>query len=140
MLNKKTNIVAAIILNEKGEVLLQKKDLDYHWFPGYWGFFGGEIKSGEIPRDALKRELFEELRCKANNLEFLKKYSYRDSCQKGVREGKMYIYVCKLKENISNLSLNEGVGFAFFSKNENLPKPMINHNHKVLKEYLDRSF
>jgi 8-oxo-dGTP diphosphatase len=140
MTNKKTDIVAAIILNEKGEVLLQKKDFDYHWFPGYWGFFGGEIESNEMPRDALKRELYEELRCEVNNLEFFKKYSYRDSCQKGMRQGNMHIYVCKLKGNISNLSLNEGAGFAFFSKNENLPKPMISHNHEALEEYLNRSF
>ena len=139
MVNKEINIAAAIILNENGDVLLQKKDFNYFWFPGYWGFFGGKVESGELPKNALKRELLEELKFNANDLKFFKKYDYVDSCSKGVRQGKMYIYVCKFKENISSLSLNEGAGFAFFSKNENLPKPMINHNHKVLKEYLNKN-
>lgn len=136
MINKEINIAAAIILNKKGEVLLQKKDLDYLWFPGHWCFFGGEIEQGEMPENALKRELLEELGCKIDNLSFFKKYHYKDICSKGKRQGEMHIYTCSLNIPISELSLREGAGFAFFSKNENLPKPIINHNYKVLKQYL----
>ncbi len=55
--NKFTVSVAAIVLNEKGEVLLLKHILR----PFYnWGIPGGFINHGEQPEEALRRELREE--------------------------------------------------------------------------------
>ena len=32
------NIAVVILLNERNEVLLQKKDLGFWYYPGYWAF------------------------------------------------------------------------------------------------------
>jgi ADP-ribose pyrophosphatase YjhB (NUDIX family) len=50
--------VTAIILNDKGEILL----LDHVLRPQYgWGTPGGFINVGEQPEDAIRRELMEEV-------------------------------------------------------------------------------
>ena len=53
---------AALILAEDGRYLLQHRDaLDFIFFPGWWGCFGGALEPGETPEAALRRELAEEL-------------------------------------------------------------------------------
>jgi 8-oxo-dGTP diphosphatase len=47
--------VKALIRNEKGEVFVVKEDGDF------WGLPGGGLDHGELPRDAIKREMMEEL-------------------------------------------------------------------------------
>ena len=56
----KTVIVAAGVLIEKGRVLLTQRKAGAH-LEGMWEFPGGKVESGEDPRDALVRELREEL-------------------------------------------------------------------------------
>lgn len=60
----KTVIVAAALIIEKGRILVtqRKKDSSYGLL---WEFPGGKIKEGEEPREALRRELREELDAEA---------------------------------------------------------------------------
>ncbi len=53
-------IVAAAVLIEDGRVLLSQRKKGTH-LAGAWEFPGGKVESGEDPRDALVRELREEL-------------------------------------------------------------------------------
>ena len=43
-------------------VLLSKRTLDAPTHPGFWGLFGGKIEGDELPAEAVKREVQEELR------------------------------------------------------------------------------
>ena len=53
---------ATIILYDKDKkVLLQHRTNDAKRFPSMWGLFGGGIKKGETPIEAIKRECMEEL-------------------------------------------------------------------------------
>ena len=55
---KTIEVVAAIILRD-GQVFATQRG--YGEFQGWWEFPGGKIESGESPREALKREIREEL-------------------------------------------------------------------------------
>ena len=56
-----TNSVAAIIIIE-GRYLLQLRDANKSiWYPSHWGLFGGSIEKREGKKDALRREMLEEL-------------------------------------------------------------------------------
>ncbi len=53
-------VVAAVIRNERGEVLLTKRPEGRH-MAGLWEFPGGKLRAGEAPAQGLERELAEEL-------------------------------------------------------------------------------
>lgn len=56
----KTVLVAAGIVIEDGRVLLSRRKAGEH-LAGAWEFPGGKVEAAEDPRDALARELREEL-------------------------------------------------------------------------------
>jgi 8-oxo-dGTP diphosphatase len=56
--------VKALIYRNDGRILLQQRDYASGLpFPGFWTFFGGLVEQGENLRNALERELREELGC-----------------------------------------------------------------------------
>jgi 8-oxo-dGTP diphosphatase len=55
-----TIVVAAAVVVERGRVLLTQRKRGSH-LEGLWEFPGGKVEDGEDPRDALVRELREEL-------------------------------------------------------------------------------
>ena len=68
--------IAAIILeNDKGELLLA---LRYNKpgipFPNHWDLIGGHVEEGEMPEEALVREVKEELDIELKEYVFYKKY------------------------------------------------------------------
>jgi 8-oxo-dGTP diphosphatase len=61
----RTVVVAAAVLVEHGRVLLTQRKAGTH-LAGAWELPGGKVEAGEDPRDALRRELREELGIEAS--------------------------------------------------------------------------
>ncbi len=62
--------VKAVIFNDRGELLLQKRDDRPGIMErGLWGYFGGMLEAGETAADALRRELAEELSSSVGEVE-----------------------------------------------------------------------
>ena len=59
-MKKIVHVAAAVITRPDGSFLLGQRAPDT-FYPGYWEFPGGKVEPGETPRDALVRELDEEL-------------------------------------------------------------------------------
>ncbi len=55
-----TRVAAAVVVRADGSVLLAQRPAGKP-YAGYWEFPGGKLEAGESPRDALARELVEEL-------------------------------------------------------------------------------
>lgn len=61
LVSKQINVVGAVIVRD-GNILCAQRGLAGS-LGGLWEFPGGKIEPGESPRDALVREIEEELRC-----------------------------------------------------------------------------
>ncbi|MXO92983.1 NUDIX domain-containing protein [Erythrobacter arachoides] len=53
-------VVALALFDSEGRILLQQRPAGKH-HAGLWEFPGGKVEAGEFPRDALVREIEEEL-------------------------------------------------------------------------------
>ncbi len=59
-MTKVTHVSVAILKNESGAFLLASRPAGKPW-AGWWEFPGGKIEAGELPEQALARELYEEI-------------------------------------------------------------------------------
>ncbi len=57
---KRLQVAVAVLVNANGEVLVSKRQEGQH-LAGFWEFPGGKIEAGESIRQALQREVAEEL-------------------------------------------------------------------------------
>lgn len=62
-MKKTIDVVAAIIRNENNEILCALRSQNMKT-PNLWEFPGGKIKKGESVKEAIEREISEELNCK----------------------------------------------------------------------------
>jgi 8-oxo-dGTP diphosphatase len=75
-LKKQIDVVGAVIVRD-GKILCAQRGAGGA-LAGMWEFPGGKIEAGETPREALEREITEELRCevRTNNLVETTTYEY----------------------------------------------------------------
>ncbi|MFA6601558.1 MAG: NUDIX hydrolase [Candidatus Paceibacterota bacterium] len=69
--------VAVLILRRGDKILLEKRSSACSRFPNTWGLFGGGIKDGESPEEALRREVMEEVSLTLGKVRLTGTYPYR---------------------------------------------------------------
>lgn len=67
-MKKKLKVVGAIIENEYDEILCALRSPKMT-LPNMWEFPGGKVEKGESLKDAIEREIMEELDCRVEALE-----------------------------------------------------------------------
>jgi 8-oxo-dGTP diphosphatase len=132
MPKREYNIASIILINEHNEILLQKKDLRFKRWPGRWSMFGGGIEDGETPEETIQREIAEEIRVKIYNFKLYKTFVYEDEDRAGI----MHVFIAFFQGELSDISLGEGAGYAFFAPEEIAGLQLIDHDDKIIKEYI----
>jgi len=100
--------IVSIILFIKGEKRLIQNRKYWDKYGYYYGFFGGKIEKGENSKQALKRELKEELDIGLKNFKFIK-HTKKKIPEKNL-EIEYYLYTAPLP-NIKNINCKEGRPF-----------------------------
>lgn len=106
---KYINVVAAVIY-DGDKILITKRSGGE--FDGMWEFPGGKIESGETHREALERELMEELSIGASMEQYLMTLTH----QYETFHLTMHLYWTKIVSG--TLTLNEHSDFKWISKEE----------------------
>lgn len=93
------------------KVLMQLRDMKEGIpFPGHWGFFGGSMEAGEIPRMAAERELYEEITYCPDVM-----YELNTVCIPDLQFIVAHGFYCPLMVPMCNLIQNEGLDMGLFS-------------------------
>lgn len=137
--NLQDNAVKAIIYNDSGKILLQKRDnVEGLPFPGAWNFFGGLVEKNEDLNSALKRELLEEISCVPGTIDSkLFEWVWKSEWKKTNN----HFYPILFSASESSLSLNEGQEMKWFSLNEIIKLslvPAIYHNLSKIFELVHK--
>ena len=130
-------IAAIIFENDKGELLLYLRDNKPGIpFPLHWDLFGGHVEEGEMPEEALVREVNEELGIELTDYKFFRKYE----CLEGDAYPNIkYIYYGSINIPIEEITLYEGDHAEYFAKNEIEHLKFANILKKIVLEYIDLS-
>jgi len=99
----------AILKNKEGRILFQLRDGNGR-NPNKWGIFGGGMKNNEHPKDALIREIKEELGIQLSKSDIKKHYK--------IPLINYNIFEVYLKSDPKKSNLKEGKDMRFMTKEE----------------------
>ncbi len=111
-MKKHINVVAAIIMDNKKILCVQRGSNKYKYISHKYEFPGGKIEDYENDEEALKREILEELSIEIDNIEFFETvfYEYPDF------KLTMECYKCTTRSR--NLKLSEHINYKWLEKQE----------------------
>ncbi|HIK16067.1 MAG TPA: NUDIX hydrolase [Leptolyngbyaceae cyanobacterium M33_DOE_097] len=103
--------VAIAILHSKQNFLLQLRDeIPTILYPGHWALFGGHIEPGELPEQAVQRELQEEIGFVPAELRLLDCYDDQQVMR--------YVFCGTLEVGLEQLCLGEGLDMGLATIDE----------------------
>ncbi|MDP2091172.1 MAG: NUDIX hydrolase [Candidatus Gracilibacteria bacterium] len=114
---KKKYVACALLLNNKNKLLIQDRK-GISKYGEEWSFFGGGIEKGENSKEALIREIQEELGYDISNWKILYLGEIVHYIKTIDIEYHRFLYGIKIPNNIENFYDNEGSGAVFFSLDE----------------------
>lgn len=130
------NFAGAILVNERNEILLQKRS-DFN----SWGLPGGAIEFGESAKDACVREFGEEtgLKVKVESLlgvstDFIQHYPNGDVAQAVVIE-----FIVELVGKINQAISSETLDLEYFAQ-DNLPQIFNKQHLSFINHYFSKDY
>lgn len=126
--------VAVILLYDKEKrILLQHRSDDAKRLPGYWAFFGGGIKPGETPLEAVKREAKEELEYSLHNpRKVLTQEFHGKDCH-----GTKYVFMEEY-DSAQEFILREGKAMGWKTIKETKNLKIVDHDREVLEQIVGK--
>lgn len=124
-----------LLYDQQKKILMQHRTKDAPRFPDHWGFFGGSIEKGENPKEAILREVLEELNYIIKNPKQVMVTIYKDKECKGKR----HIFAEQYRMG-EKLELQEGQGMAWFTLEEARKLKVSPHNTVVLGRLSEDKF
>ena len=100
---KATNVVAAVIKKDNLYLITQRNRNKHMGLK--WEFPGGKVEVNETLKEALTREIYEELNIDINVYEKLAEESYKDSEINIV----LHYFLCSIKDGVINLNEHEAM-------------------------------
>ncbi|WP_456325650.1 NUDIX hydrolase [Desulfonauticus submarinus] len=95
--------VGVFVFNEYNEALFFERII----YPFALAIPAGHLDSGEMPKKAIKRELFEETGLEINNIKlFSEEDVVGDKCRRGADNHKWHLYITKIKKT-NKIKLND---------------------------------
>lgn len=126
---------SVILVNDRGEILLQKRADN-----GMWGYHGGSVELNERVEDAAARELLEETGLTAESLDLLGVFSGPDMAYTYPNGDQVsnadVVFVCRSYSGTVAPQRSEVSDLRFFPP-DSLPEPISPPNRKALKTYID---
>ena len=99
-------VATAMLFDRNGRFLIYiRDDKPSIPFPNYWDLFGGHLEDGETPEEALRRELFEELRVEPVSVEFFRRYEITAGDQ---TPNVKHVFKVAIEQVAEELTLYEG--------------------------------
>jgi len=109
-------IAAIIFENDKGEILLYRRDNKPGIpFPQHWDLFGGHVEDSETPEEALVREVKEEMNYDLKDFKFFRRY---DCLEGDAYPNIKYIYHGRFNLPAERITLLEGECVRYFTRDE----------------------
>jgi 8-oxo-dGTP pyrophosphatase MutT (NUDIX family) len=135
------NSVAAIIIDEKSRVLLQKRDgLIGIYYPGFWGLFGGAMDQSELPINAITREIQEEIGLGSLEFEYFLEFEFACPLFDGLTHRRIVFIAMSEEYVLQSLKLNEGSCKRLFAFDELPPLAnLVSFDAAILSMYLNLS-
>ncbi|MBI5049882.1 MAG: NUDIX domain-containing protein [Nitrospirae bacterium] len=120
-------VVHALVFNENGDLLLQKRSMNKDVAPGKWDTsVGGHINYAETIEESLKREMEEELGIRICNLKFLYTYIHSNPYETEL----VYTYYCVYEGKIdfNRDEIDEVRGWSIKEINKSIGKGIFSDN------------
>jgi len=115
MVDRRGLDISLALITVGDRYLMQLRDFDPEIAdPGMWGFFAGHGKVNERPDEAMRRELWEELRWEPSRIWFLGTTVF-DALR-------LHVFHSAIGKEVSRLTLREGQDMSVFSADQ------IRHN------------
>ncbi len=124
------NEVSVLIINNKGQILMQKRSGNKRFSPNKWGFCSGHVKAYEKLKSAAIREVGEEVGLKLEENELIYFTTKKYIAVTNSRIASYYYAICNLKEKDFSIQEEELSEVKWFDIDEVI-RMLITHDNSI---------